>query len=389
MSRSRVLSFTDPFAYQSAFRSVEVELFPTAKGNFYAELTQVSMSKLWIHCAHEDLPRVYVGAVKPHRTAIGFLTKPNQLPMLHCGMAVSPGDIIINDTDMMHRRTAANCDWGSMSLPKDDLDATCQAVTGHEHAGSPSKHLVRPAPDLMARLLNINEMVGQLARISPDVLSLDEVSRALEQTLVLLMIRCMHEGESSRMTTGGLRHDMIIVRFEEFLEAHSDRPLYLTEICAAIGVAERTLRVACDEHLGMGPIRFLSLRRLHLVRRVLGQADPLTTTVTRVATDHGFWELGRFSVAYRMLFGESPSETLRRTSDDQPFHLNRPSSLGNPVLLRRQRPKTPRARAGGAAGSFLLRQEATAGAGSAAQSARKQQNLSVADQPRAVDQFSG
>src|SRR5471032_558012 len=88
MSRSRVLSFTDPFAYQSAFRSVEVELFPTAKGKFYAELTQVSMNKLWIHCAHEDLPRIYVGVVKPHRTAIGFLTRPNQSPMMHCGMAV-------------------------------------------------------------------------------------------------------------------------------------------------------------------------------------------------------------------------------------------------------------------------------------------------------------
>src|SRR6266436_8656839 len=49
MPWSRVLSFTDPFAYQSAFRSVDVELFPTAKGKFCAELTQVSMNRLWIH----------------------------------------------------------------------------------------------------------------------------------------------------------------------------------------------------------------------------------------------------------------------------------------------------------------------------------------------------
>ena len=128
------------------------------------------------------------------------------------------------------------------------------------------------------------------------------------------MIRCLTEGESSRMTTGGLRHDTIIVRFEEFLEANPDQPLYLTEICAAIGVAERTLRFACEEHLGMGPIRYLHLRRMHLVRRALQQADPSTTTVTRLATDHGFWELGRFAVAYRALFGESPSESLRRPS---------------------------------------------------------------------------
>ena len=38
MPWSRVVSFTDPFSYQSAFRSVEVELFPTAKGKFRAEL---------------------------------------------------------------------------------------------------------------------------------------------------------------------------------------------------------------------------------------------------------------------------------------------------------------------------------------------------------------
>jgi AraC-like DNA-binding protein len=335
MSRSKVLSFTDPFAYQSAFRSVEVELFPSAKGKFYAELTQVSMSRLWMHGAHEDLPRIYVGAVKPHRAAIGFLTKPNQPPMLHCGMAVSPGDIIINDTDMMHRRTAANCDWGSMSLPKNDLDATFQAITGHEYAGSRFKHLVKPAPDLMSRLLKIHGMVDQLAKTMPDILSLPEVERALEQELILTMIRCVTGGEPNSMTAGSRRHDKIIVRFENFLETHADQPVYLAEICAAIGVAERTLRVACAEHLGMGPIRFLSLRRMHLVHRALLQADPSMKTVTQVATDYGFWELGRFSVAYRGLFGESPSESLRRPSDERSLRLNRPKMMAARVTTAR------------------------------------------------------
>ena len=168
----------------------------------------------------------------------------------------------------------------------------------------------------MSRLLSLHDMVGRLAETTPDIITLPEVGRSLEQALIHLMIRCLTEGATSGMTAGGRRHDAIVARFEGFLEANSGTPLYLTEICAGIGVAERTLRAACEEHLGMGPIRYLSLRRMHLVRRALLRADPLTATVTRLATDHGFWELGRFAVTYRALFDESPSKSLRRPPDD-------------------------------------------------------------------------
>ena len=81
--------------------------------------------------------------------------------------------------------------------------------------------------------------------------------QALEQQLIHLMVRCLTDGLPSRMTVGNQRHDTIVAKFEEYLEANPNTPLYLPEICAAIGAAERTLRVACEQHLGMGPIRYL------------------------------------------------------------------------------------------------------------------------------------
>lgn len=151
------------------------------------------------------------------------------------------------------------------------------------------------------------------------------MDRALEQELIHLMARCLADREASKARG---RHGVTMTRFEEFLEANPDRPIYLVEICAALAVSERTLRGYCEEHLGMGPIRYLAFRRMHLVRRELMRADPSETNVAKIAIDHGFWELGRFSVAYRALFGEAPLRTLQRPIEYAAINRDRPSSLG-------------------------------------------------------------
>jgi AraC-like DNA-binding protein len=104
-------------------------------------------------------------------------------------------------------------------------------------------------------------------------------------------------------------------RFRRAAEDNPDLPLYIPELCAAIGVSDRTLRACCREQLGMSPKRYLLLRRMHLARRALREAVRSPTTVTEIATQFGFWELGRFAVRYRSLFGESPSATLSGRSD--------------------------------------------------------------------------
>lgn len=331
MPWSKVLTFTDPFPYQASIRAADLELFPTAKGKFRAELTQVCMNQLWMQRFHQNLPQVVTGTMTAGRRIISFLTAAKPTAMQHHGLDVSPGDIILNNSDVLHQRTGAGFRIGGMSLPTGEFEVAYRAITGGEFAASHLTHLARPSPTLMSRLLRLHETVGQIAKTAPDLLELPEVVRSLEQRLIHLMVRCLADGAFSGMTACSRRHDAIVARFEEFLGANPDTPLYMIEICAAIGVAERTLRAACEEHLGMGPIRYLSLRRMHLVRRALLRADPATVTVTRLATDHGFWELGRFSVAYRALFGESPSESLRRRADDRPAFFNRPSSLGSSV----------------------------------------------------------
>ena len=77
MASSRFLSFSDPFPYQAAIRATDAELYPTAKGQFHAELTQVTMDRLWMQRFNERLPEVYASRVRPGRRVIGFLTDPD------------------------------------------------------------------------------------------------------------------------------------------------------------------------------------------------------------------------------------------------------------------------------------------------------------------------
>ncbi len=111
-------------------------------------------------------------------------------------------------------------------------------------------------------------------------------------------------------------HVTIVESLERWRQDNLDRPTYLIEICAALGVSERTLRQACHEVLGTTPAHYLWRCRMNLVRAALLRADPSATTVATIAMDHGFWELGRFSGAYRNMFGELPKTTLRRFSGE-------------------------------------------------------------------------
>jgi AraC-like DNA-binding protein len=141
-----------------------------------------------------------------------------------------------------------------------------------------------------------------------------EVARSLEQSLVEAMVKCLGDSESTEVRWAHRCREAIMRRFRRVLGENPDRALYLPETCAAIGVPDRTLRHCCHKHLGMGPKKYLLLRRLNLAQLALRTTTPDITTVTEIATRYGFWHFGRFSAAYRSVFGELPSVTLNRLS---------------------------------------------------------------------------
>jgi AraC-like DNA-binding protein len=111
----------------------------------------------------------------------------------------------------------------------------------------------------------------------------------------------------------------LVEQAEKLALADLDQPLHISALCRALTVSERTLRKAFHKTYGLPPCRHLRMLRLSEARRALLSADCGMTTVTEVAMCFGFAELGRFSVEYRKVFGESPSQTLYRASYTKTF----------------------------------------------------------------------
>jgi len=108
------------------------------------------------------------------------------------------------------------------------------------------------------------------------------------------------------------RYQEIADRFEEIARESVQEPRPIADICKALAIGQRTLARAVRAIHGTTALRYQRSVRLAEARKAL--LDGSCKSVTLVALRFGFRELGRFAADYRTAFGESPSQTLRRTS---------------------------------------------------------------------------
>jgi|GraSoi2013_100cm_1033763.scaffolds.fasta_scaffold00440_10 AraC-like DNA-binding protein len=311
MAANGTATFNNPADYQAAIDGASVNLTLTGGGDFEARLTWLSLRYLRAVRGCENLPRIAYISLPPERVA--FLFPTSAAPAIWNGLELQFGDILFRGCgERTHHWTIGESKWGLLSLPLEQLVACCKALAGLEISRPPVGRVLRSSRSAAARLLRLHSKVCRLAETRKQLIFHPEVARSIEQELLYALVYClMADGASGDLETRR-RHADIMVRFEHALTAHVGPQLNMPELCAALGVSERTLRVCCNEFLGMSPTRYHLLRRLNTVRSALQRADPATASVAKIARRCEFSELGRFAATYHTVFGELPSTTLRR-----------------------------------------------------------------------------
>ncbi|WP_428660230.1 helix-turn-helix domain-containing protein [Reyranella sp.] len=167
----------------------------------------------------------------------------------------------------------------------------------------------------VVRLRDIISAMEALAARDPGLWLDGRWTANAERALIEVFFRPL--GDPALVTTGSsdrLRTARTIVReVEARLDADPMAIPSMPALCAALRISRRTLERAFHDLLGVSPAQHLRVRSLNAVREALMRCPPEPGIVTRIAIDHGFWHLGRFSLSYRTLFGERPIDTVRRT----------------------------------------------------------------------------
>lgn len=304
------LSSTDPDEMATVMRPIDGSLVVMERGVFSANATWIDLNRLWMQHVEETLPRIWHVGLPSDRAVIWFLTRPGPTVAFQ-GADVGANDIsLCSIGEPVWQRLTGASSWGSMSLSLEDW-AGLATVAGRDLFSSRASMILTPNASDVARLQRLHRATARMACDAPELLDNADVARGIEQSLIHAMVECLQPSAMASADVPLPRRSKIMRRLRDVLDDCGDEPLYVPELCAKLGVASRTLRTICHEYLGMGPKKYLYLRRMHLVRRALRAGNADEATVTEIAMQFGFWELGRFAVEYRTLFGESPSVTLR------------------------------------------------------------------------------
>ncbi|NEO57820.1 MAG: helix-turn-helix transcriptional regulator [Okeania sp. SIO3B5] len=108
------------------------------------------------------------------------------------------------------------------------------------------------------------------------------------------------------------RRAKLISQAERKMLANLEKPLTLKQLAENLGSSSSALLYGFQDLFGISPMRYLKVRRLNAVRQRLKASEPENCTIFFLASEFGFYSPSHFSRDYKAMFGELPSETLRK-----------------------------------------------------------------------------
>jgi AraC family ethanolamine operon transcriptional activator len=304
------LRLFDPDALSDSVRSSRFEHLQLERGDFRADLKRIDVGRLTLDAGCYTRKVMARGDFPSNRVIVGCVLNSREAGNMN-GHHFSVNDVVVFPAGAeLDCTLPAATNWCSVQLSGDLLTHMgCAAMTFDR---------VKVLPGNRPENIRLRRLLDRLtkARASAGDRAAEDCGLPLEvdEEMLLEQIRRTlneHLGRRARGRLPSLRERMTLVRrFEQQVKDHMDTPVRIPELCAHLGISQRTLEHAFKLEMGLTPKQFDNLLRLNAARQRLLRSSAEQETIAQVAEQFGISHLGRFAAAYLRQFGELPSDTV-------------------------------------------------------------------------------
>lgn len=229
------------------------------------------------------------------------------------------GPVTLSGSDELDFRTPSFLDLLAISVDSEALSSYSLLTDGYDF----EKLLIGRGrlpcvPEQLRELRSLLSAIFDIIRTNPGLLTYSAVQKIIQQSLLNAVVSTFSKCQTDGKVQKGRRseaHYRTVQKAKDYILEHLDDTITMVDLCSVLAVSRRTLHTCFMEVTGTNPVQYLRAVRLNNVRRDLRTNVTYDTKVQDVAARWGFWHLGHFATEYKRMFGEQPSETLRRSLD--------------------------------------------------------------------------
>jgi AraC family ethanolamine operon transcriptional activator len=291
------LHFADAQEQARALSGWNQDYLQLSAGRFEGELAQVEGHGIKLFVERVQQSVLQTGQLPPQVLALGVPLQASGGGMF-CGRRCDMHSLhLFSGESGFEFRTSRQHTMLGLELQLDEpLEPSLQAGA--------LMHTVRHP----ARIKSYVKDLYQSARRDPGLLFNPAVVASVGDFLLDSLLRAPNSPNTAgTLSATSHSHWALVQRCVAFINDTDSAPT-VTELCQFMGVSRRTLQNAFLHVLEVSPLAYVKAVRLKQAREALKTAQ----SVTEAATACGFWHFGHFAHDYQTLFGERPSDTLRR-----------------------------------------------------------------------------
>ncbi|HEX5339080.1 MAG TPA: helix-turn-helix domain-containing protein [Gallionella sp.] len=275
-----------------------------SSGHFTGAIVEVLFDDIHLFAESTNQALFQSGKLEDGLCAVGIPLHTGESGTF-CGEAMRPDAAhIFSGSDGFEFYSPSRLTMGGIVAPQSVLPEWLldrQPLKNKAHLKPVSHKILREAGEFLS-------LAFSLCNQYPALLQSEKFRRQMREGVVSCLIDILDDRQTSISSESLNKRWHIVRQTREYLHDAQDTAVEIETICRQLGVSRRTLQYSFQEQVGMNPVAYLRAQRLNAVRQMLKQGS----SVTDAATAWGFWHFGHFSQEYKKLFGELPSDTLRR-----------------------------------------------------------------------------